>query len=129
MGIYSLMVLYLQGCAVKGNIVFGVRIPFVISFHPMKKDRTYLNTFLFNVNIMMLTSIATTQLTVMVFPTYLQESYLGNFFRTQVFKLPFFGWIYQNRIFMAILDIIFLMSLCVMIFQIVRAHLQSKKKK
>lgn len=70
-GIYALMVLYLQGCAVKGNIVFGIRIPFVISFHPMKKDRTYLNTFLFNVNIMMLTSIATTQLTVIAFPTYL----------------------------------------------------------
>ena len=70
--IYSILVLYLQGCAVKGNIVFGLRIPFIISFHPMKKDRTYLNSFLFNVNIMMLTSIATTQLTVIAFPSYLQ---------------------------------------------------------
>lgn len=58
--IYSVLVLYLQGCAVKGNIIFGLRIPLIISFHPMKKDRTFLNSFLFNVNIMMLTSIATT---------------------------------------------------------------------
>lgn len=127
--IYSLLVLYLQGCAVKGNITFGLRIPFIISFHPMKRDRTYLNSFLFNVNIMMLSSIATTQLTVITFPTYLKLSYLGQFFRTQVFLLPFWGWIYSNRIFMAALDIIFLLAIGVMIFQIVRAYIQSKKKK
>lgn len=127
--IYSVLVLYLQGCAVKGNITFGLRIPFIISFHPMKKDRTYLNSFLFNVNIMMLSSIATTQLTVITFPTYLKMSYLGLFFRNQVFLLPFWGWIYSNRIFMAALDIIFLLAIGVMIFQIVRAYLQSKKKK
>lgn len=128
-GIYSILVLYLQGAAVKGNIVFGLRIPFVISFHPMKKDRTYLNSFLFNINIMMLSSIATTQLTVIAFPTYLAESYLGKQFINSIISLPFFGWIYRYRIFMAVLDIIFIMSICVMIFQIVRAYLQNKKKK
>lgn len=127
--IYSILVLYLQGSAVKGNIVFGLRIPFIISFHPMKKDRTFLNSFLFNVNSMMLYSIATTQLSVMAFPTYLSKSYLGTFFRQQVFNLPFWGWIYSKRIFMAALDVIFLIALFVMIFQIVRAYLQSKKKK
>lgn len=126
--IYSILVLYLQGSAVKGNIVFGLRIPFIISFHPMKKDRTFLNSFLFNVNSMMLYSIATTQLSVMAFPTYLSKSYLGQFFINQVFNLPFWGFIYSKRIFMAALDIIFLIAFCVMIFQIVRAYLQSKKK-
>lgn len=127
--IYSILVLYLQGSAVKGNIVFGLRIPFIISFHPMKKDRTFLNSFLFNVNSMMLYSIATTQLSVMAFPLYLSKSYLGQFFRTQVFNLPFWSFIYSKRIFMAGLDIIFLIALFVMIFQCVRAYLQSKKKK
>lgn len=127
--LYSLLVLYLQGCEVKGNIVFGLRIPFIISFHPMKKDRTFLNSFLFNINVMMLASIATTQLSVIAFPSYLAKSYLGQFFKNQVFLLPFWGWIYSNRIFMAILDVIFLLAIFVMIFQIVRAYLQSKKKK
>ena len=70
-GIYSLLVLYMQGCTIKGNIVFGLRIPFILSLHPMKKDRTYLNTFLFNVNLMMLASAATAEMTVIAFPTYL----------------------------------------------------------
>lgn len=123
------MVLYLQGCAVKGNIVFGLRIPFIISFHPMKKDRTFLNSFLFNVNIMMLSSIATTQLAVLAFPLYLQSSYLGQFFRLYVFNLPMYGWLFSFRIFMACLDIIFLIALAVVIFHSVRACLQSNKKK
>lgn len=128
-GIYAILVLYMQGSAVKGNITFGVRIPFLISFHPMKKDRTFLNSFLFNVNIMMLSSIATTQLTVIAFPTYLASSYLGQTFKNQIFFLPFFGWVYKNRIFMAILDIIIILSIFVMIFQIVKDYLKSKKKK
>lgn len=69
--IYSLMVLYLQGCAVKGNLVFGIRIPFILNFHPMKPNKTYLNSFLFNVSMMMLSSVATTQLTILAFPSYL----------------------------------------------------------
>lgn len=77
----------------------------------------------------MLSSIATTQLTVMAFPTYLAQSYLGQQFTKYIFHLPFFGWIYSYRIFMAALDIIFLMSICVMIFQIVRSYLANKKKK
>lgn len=126
--IYSLMVLYLQGSAVKGNIVFGLRIPFVISFHPMKKDRTYLNSFLFNVNIMMLSSIATTQLAVLAFPNYLAKSYLGYFYQNQVRYLPMFGWLFSFRIFMAALDIIFFIAIAVMIFQTVRASRAEKKK-
>lgn len=79
-GFYSLMVLYLQGCAVKGNLVFGLRIPYIINYHPMKPNKTYLNSYLFNVNMMMLTSVATTQLTIFSFPTFLADSYLGKVF-------------------------------------------------
>lgn len=95
----------------------------------MIKDRTYLNSFLFNVNLMMLTSIGTTQLTVLAFPRYLGESYLGQIINTQVANLPFFGFIYNYRIFMAAMDIIFFISIGVMIFQIVREALKNKKKK
>lgn len=126
--IYAILVLYLQGCSVKGSIVFGIRIPFVITFHPMIKDRTYLNSFLFNVNLMMLTSIGTTQLTVLTFPSYLNESYLGQIINTQVAYLPFFGFIFKYRIFMAAMDIIFFISIGVMIFLIVKESLKNKKK-
>lgn len=46
----------------------------------MKPNKTYLNSFLFNVNMMMLSSVATTQLTILAFPSYLQNSYLGQLF-------------------------------------------------
>lgn len=118
-GLYSLLVLYLQGCAVKGNLVFGIRIPFIINFHPMKPNKTYLNSFLFNVNMMMLSSVATTQLTILAFPSYLQNSYLGQLFDVAILNLPMFGWLYTNRIFMGILVIVSFMSIFAMIYKIV----------
>lgn len=33
--LYGIFVLYLQACLVKGNTVFGLRIPFIVKFHPM----------------------------------------------------------------------------------------------
>lgn len=126
--IYSLMVLYLQGCAVKGNLVFGIRIPFILNFHPMKPNKTYLNSFLFNVSMMMLSSVATTQLTIQTFPTYLANSYLGELFNDEIIKLPMFGWMYENRIFMAITCIISIMSIFAMIYKIVTLCLNSKKE-
>lgn len=127
-GIYSLMVLYLQGCAVKGNIIFGLRIPFILNFHPMKKDRTFLNSFLFNVSMMMLCSIATTELTIITFPTYLQNSFLGTLFIDQIFKLPMFGWLFSNRIFMYAFCIIEIITFIFMIVKIIRLCMKSRKK-
>ncbi len=119
--------LYLQGCAVKGNLVFGIRIPFIINFHPMKPNKTYLNSFLFNVNMMMLSSVATTQLTILAFPTYLQNSYLGQLFDVAILNLPMFGWLYTNRIFMGVLVIVSFMSIFAMIYKIVTICMSKKK--
>ena len=126
--IYSFLVLYLQGASVKGNMVFGLRIPFIISFHPMKKDRTYLNSFLFNVNMMMLCSIATTQLTVIAFPIYLNKSFLSQFFKNQVSKLPMYGWLFEKKIFNAILLVIFILALISMGINIFREVRKQRKQ-
>lgn len=74
--IYVILMLYLQICVVKGNLVFGLRIPFILKFHPMKMNKTFLNSFGFNINLMLLASVATSQLATSVFPKYLQNSYL-----------------------------------------------------
>lgn len=47
---------------------------------------------------------------------------------TQVANLPFFGFIFNFRIFMAAMDIIFFISIGVMIFMIVKEALKNKKK-
>ncbi len=33
--LYGILVLYMSVCLIKGNIIFGIRIPFVIAFHPL----------------------------------------------------------------------------------------------
>jgi LMBR1 domain-containing protein 1 len=37
-GIFGLLAIYLLWSVQKGNIKFGLRIPFIVSFHPMKKN-------------------------------------------------------------------------------------------
>lgn len=119
--IYGFLVLFLQACLIQGNIVFGIRIPFLVTFHPMKLNKTYLNSFLFNANMMMLASLATAQLSVVCFPVYVQSSFLAIFFTSEVIdNQGFFGFIYGKRIFNAMLLIIFLIGLAYAIYQIVK---------
>lgn len=115
-GIFGILTIYLLWCTQKGNIKFGLRIPFIVSFHPMKKNETFLNSLLFNVNLMMLASVATTQLSVFAFSGYTSNCYIGKIFSTQINNLPFFGWIYTKRVFpMAMMAILLLQILYVSI--------------
>lgn len=75
--IYGLLVLYMQVCLVKGNTVFGIRIPFIVKLHPMLVNKTYMNSLLFNSNLMLLASLSTSLLAIWAFPTYFSQSYLS----------------------------------------------------
>lgn len=125
-GFFGVMTIFLLWCTQKGNISVGFRIPFVMSFHPMKKNETFLNSFLFNVNMMILASVATTQLSVFAFQSYTSTCYIGNVFYTQVAFLPFFGFIFEKRIFpIAMVGVMLLYSL----YAIIAAVLRSRKAK
>lgn len=52
--------IYLLACTQKGNLKFGLRIPFIFTIHPMKINETWMNSFLFNVNLILITSVAVT---------------------------------------------------------------------
>jgi len=78
--LYGLMVLNMLACLIKGNVVFGIKIPYVIAFHPLQVNKTYLNSLLFNTSVMMLTSLSIVEMTMITFPAYLGGSYLGRFF-------------------------------------------------
>lgn len=56
----SMFSIYLLACTYKGNIKFGLRIPFLFTIHPMKENETFMNSFLFNVNLLLITSVAVT---------------------------------------------------------------------
>lgn len=125
-GLFGVLTLYLLWCVQKGNVSFGLRIPFIVTFHPMQKNETYLNSFLFNINLMLLASIATTQLSVNAFSQYTAGSYIGTVYSVMVPNLPFFGWIFVNRIFPMAFMVIFLIY---GLYLIVNAVLKCRKKK
>lgn len=66
--LYGIFVLYMEICLVKGNLVFGIRIPFLIKVHPMIVNKTYINSLLFNSNLMLLASCAISLQSIWSFP-------------------------------------------------------------
>ena len=66
--LYGILVLYMQICLVKGNCVFGIRIPFLVKVHPMVINKTYMNSMLFNCNLMLLAASAISIQSIWAFP-------------------------------------------------------------
>ena len=64
------MAFYLLITTVKGNFKLGLRIIILGQIHPMKKDNTYMNSILFNVLLVMLTSVSIIQFSIRAFGKY-----------------------------------------------------------
>ena len=73
-GIFAYLCLYMLWCVQKGNIKFGIRIPCCCRFHPMKKNETLMNSFLFNVILLSIASVGVIQLCINSFPTYTRNT-------------------------------------------------------
>jgi LMBR1 domain-containing protein 1 len=58
---YGIFSFYLLFTVIKGNFKFGLRIPLLIQIHPMKINGTMMNSFLFNVLLMLFSSITVVQ--------------------------------------------------------------------
>ncbi len=97
--LYGLLVVYMLICLIKGNVIFGIKIPYVMSIHPLEVNKTYLNSMLFNSSIMLITSLSILEMSVITFPNYLKGSYIGSFFMNEVRYLPLFGFLYKDRIY------------------------------
>lgn len=97
--ILALLSIYLIWAVTKGNMKFGVRIPFLFTLHPMKPNETLMNSFLFNVWIILISSIAVIQFLTTVFEQYVRLSTVDMLFGTQVKYMEFYQWFYTNRIF------------------------------
>jgi LMBR1 domain-containing protein 1 len=111
--LYALLVLYLQACLAKGNTIFGIRIPFVLKIHPLLLNKTFMNSLLFNANLMLLASLATTLLALWAFPTYLGGSSLGRMSSQGFDQLPLFSAIYGKRIPMIVMEAVAVLTVVV----------------
>ena len=67
---YALFSLYLLFCVIKGNFKFGLRIPFLFAIHPMKVGDTMMSSFMFNVMLLLLSSVTVVGLCATAFSVY-----------------------------------------------------------
>jgi len=109
--LFAIFSLYLLVCVVKGCLKFGMRIFFFFSVHPMKHKATPLNSILFNVEMVLLTSAAVAQFTRKAFADYARLTQADVIFGAQVQYLSFYSFFFKHNIFVYALLKCFLVSL------------------
>ena len=115
---FSLLTLYLLFCVLKGNFQFGVRIFCCWAVHPMEKGKTYMNSFLFNISLVLLGSMAVTQFVSDCLCDYVAFTDIDALFNTLIKNLIFFKSFYRNHVFQYIFFGIFVLSFFYMIYQL-----------
>mmetsp|Transcript_20192 Transcript_20192/g.42289 ORF Transcript_20192/g.42289 Transcript_20192/m.42289 type:complete len:528 (+) Transcript_20192:60-1643(+) len=107
---------YLQFCVIKGCFKFGVRF-FFITLHPMKMNGTYMNSFLFNLGLILLCSLPVVQFSVMAFSDYARFTNVNQIFGVQIKYLQFFEYFWTTNAFIYALLGMALLSAIYLIFK------------
>lgn len=94
----AIFTLYLLLCAVKGCFKFGIRFMF-FQIHPMKLNKTYMSSFMFNVGLILLCALPVVQFCVTAFSDYARYTNIYQVMGTQVQNLKFFTWFWSSNIF------------------------------
>lgn len=113
--VFSILTLYLLFCVIKGNFKFGVRILCCWSVYPMEKGKTYMNSFLFNISLILLGSMAITQFVSDCLSDYVAFTDVDALFNSIIKNLKFFKFFYRYHIFQYILFVVFFLSLIYLI--------------
>ncbi|KAJ3290102.1 hypothetical protein HDU79_003518 [Rhizoclosmatium sp. JEL0117] len=95
---YAMFSFYLLLCVIKGNSKLGMRIVF-ITIHPLKLGETMMNSLLFNVGVILVSSLAVSQFCALAFSRYAKYTASGYLFGVQVQKLKNMAFVYQAFIF------------------------------
>jgi len=111
-GVLSVLVFsfYLLCCAVKGCFKFGLRFPGIIHLHPMKRGKTYMSSFLFNISLILLCSLPVVQFSTDAFADYARNTTVYQVFGTQIRYLKFFRWFWINNVFVYSLVILAMLT-------------------
>eukprot|EP00163_Fabomonas_tropica_P003907 TRINITY_DN13466_c0_g2_i5.p1 TRINITY_DN13466_c0_g2~~TRINITY_DN13466_c0_g2_i5.p1 ORF type:complete len:560 (-),score=152.78 TRINITY_DN13466_c0_g2_i5:3659-5239(-) len=81
--LYGVFSFYLLWCVIKGNMKFGLRF-FWIAIHPMRLGNTLMNSFLFNVSLVLLCSVAVVQFCAQAFSVYARLTDVSMIFGVQI---------------------------------------------
>lgn len=116
--------LYLLLAVAKGNTKFGTRF-FLIKVHPMEVRRTLMNSFVFNIALILLCVLPATQFMTDAFSQYARLTDAGMIFSTQFRYMEFFRYFWQYNVFLFMILIFFFLSVIYFaIFPSDRSHLQ-----
>jgi LMBR1 domain-containing protein 1 len=108
---FAVFVLYLLLCVVKGCLKFGMRFFFFVSIHPMKYQATPLNSILFNVEMVLLSSAPVVQFSLAAFADYARLTDAVVIFDGQIKYLTFYRWFFEHNVFIYALLLCFLLAL------------------
>ena len=97
--LFAALSIYLLFCVIKGNIKFGLRLFFLIKIHPMKLRQTYMNSFLFNLSLILLCVPAIIHFQIMMFRSYMNLTSGAFLFTTVLQRMKFFKWFYDSKFF------------------------------
>jgi len=97
--LFCILCFYLLICIIKGNFKFGIRFIILGSVHPMKKNDTYLNSILFNIMLILITSISLIHFCVKAFNEYVSMTDIDIIFSYLIKNLTFFKFFFDKNIF------------------------------
>jgi LMBR1 domain-containing protein 1 len=109
--LFGVFNLFLLLCVVKGCLKFGMRIFIFFSIHPMKAKATPLNSILFNVLIMLISSATVVQFSQEAFSDYARLTDADVLFAAQIKYLKFYSVFFDNNIFIWTLLVWFTITL------------------
>jgi len=92
---------YLLWCTIKGVMKMGIRFAF-FTIHPMEPGKTMMNSFLFNVGIILLCEIPVIQFCSSAFSIYARVTSISMLFGTQIRYIKGFDFMFQYNIFLYI---------------------------
>ena len=107
---FAIFCLYLLFCTIKGNFKFGIRILCCWSVYPMEKENTYMNSFLFNITLILLSSFAIIQFCSDCFSDYVAFTDIDSLSNVLIKNLVFFKYFYRYHIFQYFFFAIFIIS-------------------
>ena len=94
----AIFTFYLLLCALIGCFKFGLRLLF-FTIHPMKPNKTYMSSFLFNIALLLLCSIPVVQFATEAFAEYARNTTALQVFGTQIRYMKFFSFFFLNNVF------------------------------
>jgi LMBR1 domain-containing protein 1 len=97
--LFAALTIYMLFCVIKGNIKFGLRLFFVMKIHPMKVRGTYMNSFLFNLSMILLCVPPIIHFQIEMFKVYMNMTSGAFLFTTLLTRMKFFKWFYESKFF------------------------------